>query len=453
MPLVFIHGVNTRDTDPDYFVAMSARRKQFEDVVAKKLLPRFPKFRVLRDIYWGDLGVKFRWKLTSIPETRPWESLGPGIGDPDNPALLEFIGAYTPDQPVKGGDLETLGSPTDSHVLVEGLAAAAKKKLEGDKLVRPGDIVRAVFTPEARRFDRVNLGDDQKPDAQQLSADGEQLALLLRAASIVADRVDDAPALLGTSSDAALLDKIQQLVYAEYAAQLAPAEDEAAEEDWEHLGKFYEKAKQFAVDELSALIQKAKGAVASVRQDVPRAATLVALQKLRDQVSQRGLRFLGDVFVYLHGSPSGEIVRRIREGILAAAGIAAENEEPLVVVTHSFGTEIFYETLTNGDPTVQNLKVALWASAGAQTSLFAEMALFGSSDPALPNASTKTLAIPHQVTKWINFYDAADVLSYLHAPVFAGVTDIEVRNGADLSTAHGHYFLTPKFYEEIRDHL
>jgi len=53
MPLIFIHGVNTRDTDPDYFVASSARRKLFDDIVGTHLRGRFTNFQVLPDIYWA----------------------------------------------------------------------------------------------------------------------------------------------------------------------------------------------------------------------------------------------------------------------------------------------------------------------------------------------------------------------------------------------------------------
>jgi hypothetical protein len=119
------------------------------------------------------------------------------------------------------------------------------------------------------------------------------------------------------------------------------------------------------------------------------------------------------------------------------------------VVTHSFGSIIFYDALTSGG--LDGVEVKLWVSAGAQTSLFAEMALYRASNPNLPTAQQLVLGKPAQVEKWVNFYDAADILSYVHEPVFGtpAVTDVEVREGANLATAHGHYFLTDSFYQRV----
>jgi len=102
----------------------------------------------------------------------------------ENPALLEFIGEQTPQKSLQrgGADTETLGGPQDSRVLIEGLAAAIQKQRSDGTKIPVGNLVRTVFTPESRRFDREALPDDQEPDQKQLSADGEQLALLLYAA-------------------------------------------------------------------------------------------------------------------------------------------------------------------------------------------------------------------------------------------------------------------------------
>ena len=66
MPLVFVHGVNTRCTDEDYSRAAAARKTMFEQIVAPAVAKRgFPEFSVADDIYWGDLGVAFGWNLRS----------------------------------------------------------------------------------------------------------------------------------------------------------------------------------------------------------------------------------------------------------------------------------------------------------------------------------------------------------------------------------------------------
>ena len=88
MAIVFVHGVNTRDSDSDYQQAVGARRVLF-DKLSGSVLPkdRFGSFATVDDVYWGDLGVQFAWKLQSIPKTQTLQSLGadeaPVAGNPD----------------------------------------------------------------------------------------------------------------------------------------------------------------------------------------------------------------------------------------------------------------------------------------------------------------------------------------------------------------------------------
>ena len=64
MPICFIHGVSVRKNDlkKDH----DARQEMFEKFVLPTIKVHYPAFKVLDDIYWGDHGVKFRWKLTSM---------------------------------------------------------------------------------------------------------------------------------------------------------------------------------------------------------------------------------------------------------------------------------------------------------------------------------------------------------------------------------------------------
>jgi hypothetical protein len=447
MPLVFIHGVNTRDTDPDYFVGKEARRKQFIDIVAPTMVKRFPSFQVLDDIYWGDLGVRFRWNLGSVPKTKPLESLGPEAAQSDNPALLQLIADPSASPAPRGGAsaLETLGGPAQSGVLLQKFNALIRTGT-------PGDVVRSVFAPEAGRFDpsTPSIAGPVRNTAE-LQAQGEQLSLLLRAAGDVARQVDSNPRILGSpQNDNDLLDAIKAQVYTAYG-NLIPPTDQVEALGLERLG-LIDDAKTWAVNRLNGLMDGAKAVLTKVSNTPARAATLLAMQGWRDQVSDRGLRFLGDVFVYLHQGSAGNIAKRVTEGVRKAWQIAVDNKEPLVIVTHSFGSEILYDALTSG--TLDDIKIKLWASAGAQTSLFAEMALYKSSDSTSPTPPPPSIpGKPAQVQEWINFYDAADILSYLHRPVFHDVTDIQIRYGGNISNAHGHYFVTPEFYEEIEKAL
>ena len=52
---------------------------------------------------------------------------------------------------------------------------------------------------------------------------------------------------------------------------------------------------------------------------------------------------------------------------------------------------------------------------------------------------------------WINVYDPADMLSFVAEPVFDGVTDVKMRDGANLANSHGAYFGSKDFYVAIRE--
>jgi hypothetical protein len=79
MPLVFIHGVNTRNTDDGYQITVSARKRLFERFLVPTLQRHgFNDFAVKDDIYWGDLGVTFAWRLQAIPDVSKTDFLGPG---------------------------------------------------------------------------------------------------------------------------------------------------------------------------------------------------------------------------------------------------------------------------------------------------------------------------------------------------------------------------------------
>jgi hypothetical protein len=443
MPLVFVHGVNTRDTDPDYQRSFAARKVMFEELVSPAVIKRgFPKFSVAPDIYWGNLGVTFAWGLRVIPDIPVSQSLGSASDGPANVDVMELVLESGP----RSTEVQSLGPESP-------LASAAKRA--------PAALVRAVFAPEAERFAPPNVGPPatsmNQLEEQKALSQGEHLGLMLIAVEDLARETEKNPSLISANTDDEVITKIQQEVQKRYQARAkARLKSEMASEK-EQLGKFGD-AIGWATEHLKATIDAAKRAAGFALAKTERGASLLALKEIRQGVSRNGLRFLGDVFVYLQrgktASPS--IYERVREGVKALAGTANDNgqREPLIVVTHSFGSEIFYDVLARGD--LNDVPVDLWVTVGAQTSLFAEMQLFAGMPFPLP-ADTRNYALgrPQTVKKWINFYDAADVLSYLHEPVFGkdAVTDIQVRAQANLTNAHGHYFVDPGFYERVAQEI
>ena len=132
MPLVFIHGVNTRKSDADYGRAVAARRTMFDQLVAREVRKTCPRFQVAEDIYWGDLGVGFLWNLRSVPDIRKTETQGPEEDALKNADLLRIVSDEASD-----GKVEHLGPP-------QPLVEAAKRD--------PAGLVRAMFAEDADRF-------------------------------------------------------------------------------------------------------------------------------------------------------------------------------------------------------------------------------------------------------------------------------------------------------------
>lgn len=442
MPLVFIHGVNTRNTDEDYARTVAARKVMFEELVVPTMVKRgFASFTVADDIYWGDLGVSFAWNLRAIPDTKILQSLGPDTAQVSNLDLMQLVSDAKPSP----SEVQKLGS--DSL-----LVAVAQKD--------PAALVRAIFAPEADRFAPQELRPPAakvtKADAEKSAAQGQHLGLMLIAVEDLARDVANNPQLVQANTDDGVLEKIQNEVQLRYQKIAQPRLDAQAS-DTQHLGTFG-NAIGWAADHLKDAVNAAKKAIGFAVAESERGVSLVALKGLRDSLSRRGLRFLGDVFVYLHHGRTAApaIYERVKNGVIALDGKknAANQREPFVIVTHSFGSEILYDLLTSG--ALDGVAIDLWVTAGAQTSLFAEMQLFHDMKlPIPPDTSKYALGRPANVTKWINFYDAADVLSYLHEPIFGSVavTDIPVRAQANLTNAHGHYFVDPGFYEQIAAEL
>ena len=123
----------------------------------------------------------------------------------------------------------------------------------------------------------------------------------------------------------------------------------------------------------------------------------------------------------------------------------------VIAVLTPFTYDLFTSPFIEAAPEFKDFKVDLWVTVGSQVGLFAEMRAYVGSPDDVPTDQSPTLGKPERVERWLNFYDAADVFSYLAEPVFGkeAVTDIEVSEGANLKNAHGAYFAESSFYRNI----
>lgn len=140
---------------------------------------------------------------------------------------------------------------------------------------------------------------------------------------------------------------------------------------------------------------------------------------------------VGDIIIY---QGRGEAIRK-----RIAAAIYA-HDEPVCVMAHSLGGVATVDTLLL-HPDLR-LKVSHLFTMGSQPGYFHEVnALVG-----LPSGQQMAPDFP----KWVNFYDKADMLSFLAEPAFPGrVRDVEVDSGEPFPRSHSAYWHLPAVWAEV----
>jgi hypothetical protein len=437
MPLVFIHGVNTRreGAEAEPYAQAEARRTLFlEQSVIGPLVSQGKLAGPIAIVspYWGDLGVSFRWQQASLPPVEFLESLGGGV-QPTPQADLELSATLKDIGKARGDELEALGPS----------AGPIKRAAEAD-LPRLTESLLAPIIHGER-----SLKTDPKDTPEMV---GRREALLLIAANQVAHDPAIQAQVAAAATDAAVLDLLKRAIMARHRQLLVdaqdkgrlvvPAEDPAAVQ-LDALG---------LLDNLRAIVTQGGQIIDRAAGAAGRAASVAALDLWREGLHKNFTRFLGDVFVYLNERDGlgGTLPETIVQRVLAAIEGAprADPNEPLIVVTHSMGGNVFYDIVTNYAPALQ---VACWISVASQVGPFEEMKLFKKSQRALGQPN-HVAALPN-VGHWLNVYDPADVLSFLAAPVFTGPHDVLLKTGESTLKAHSEYFNRPRFYEIVLEHL
>ncbi|KAB0519774.1 hypothetical protein [Pseudomonas extremorientalis] len=183
----------------------------------------------------------------------------------------------------------------------------------------------------------------------------------------------------------------------------------------------------------------------------------------RRPVTHKLATFVGDAFSYLaerkDGSQPGPIAATVLKTLLEAAELARSTNEPLVVISHSFGGEIVYDILTHYASN-SDLEIDAWVTVGSQVGLFEEMSLLWNSPgrvdrTAIPREAIKS---PVRAKSWLNIVDTNDVLGFLVLPVFTAavpgtVHDFKYNTGFPVTGAHSGYFKWPSFYKRLAQRL
>ncbi|MFY3457780.1 hypothetical protein A9G00_33865 [Achromobacter xylosoxidans] len=345
--------------------------------------------------YWGDDGVNFWRNLAVIPQ---------------------------------GNEVETFGA-VDNELPPSLCIAVA------DGAVQTGDTLDVV----ARR--RPDIAIDLLFDAviQEAQSEADILAVA-RAYQLAQVRLDNtaAPWLAQSTKDDVL-----DLVFDVVSPLKLGGKNETfgGTRIWEMLEEGAKRLKLLAQDQLSHAI----------------------MGPLRRRLTRKIATFIGDACRYLaergDGTTPGPIASRVLQSLRQASDLAHMKNEPLVVISHSFGGEIVYDILTHYAEG-SGLEVDAWVTVGSQVGLFEEMSLLWTSPgrtdrKAIPS---EAIASPKCVKRWLNIVDTNDVLGFLVLPTFTGavpntVHDFTYNTGHPVTGSHSGYFKWPSFYRRLAQRI
>ena len=396
MPVIFVHGVNTRQ-GPAYKAGVRLKTS----FIQKYLTGARINGKTLgnsRDIsfpYWGDLATSFAWNMASLPHA-DMQSLG-GPVEPDFRLLLAIIRDALP-----------------NGLADEPLLALAKKNFSN-----------AVELIGAMALD--NTPDGAETEVADFVNAGQAYAI-----------ANASPAWLATTStDQQFLANLR-LAVGNFASQQQIAVQAQGLDD--------------VINVLSGAAAKLKEAadsmIGAAADKVGRFASTALLSWTRDSLNAQLGRFFGDVFIYFDGRGDKNNPGAIPKPILAEFSGAATRAggEPLIVVGHSLGGVISFDLFGHFCP---DLEIDLFVSVGSQVGHFEEIKLFKTSDKNIRAPQKATT--PSNIKHWINVFDPVDIFSYTVSHIFDRVdVDAPYDTETYVVRAHGAYFEQARFYERLR---
>ncbi len=164
-----------------------------------------------------------------------------------------------------------------------------------------------------------------------------------------------------------------------------------------------------------------------------RALTVALRHGVRNRVMPAVSLFLGDVLAWFRNREA--ILSLVHEAVEAAGA-----DGPLVLVGHSLGGAIAFEYCA-----AARRDIDLLATVGSQVGWFGELGVLQAST----GFTAGKLVLPPKLHSWRNLYDPDDALSFLAAPVFDAVTDIELDTRAPFPVSHSEYWNLPDTYRKL----
>jgi hypothetical protein len=400
MPIIYMHGVNTRD--PKHFEPV---REYLRRIVAP-VIARDPDNASIRPANWFPLCDPPKWEGIARPATL----LGQGA-EIERSELLDAIIAKVP------------RAAAPSSAFTSGQATPPTQQARLDELSAE-DLADLIAVAVASN-----------------SVDGLQRARI----GIAADRVARDPAIRANLKAAKDLD-----------AQLTILSD-SVQADVERQSTL---AGQGALDFLRGMRDRVSESLSRTLGSPAAIGSLVA-GELRPKLNDSVTRFLGDVLFYMTrrgtAAAPGLIPKvLIDELTLAQTNKEARGGEPIVLLTHSMGGQIAYDVVTSFLPAAgSNIKVDFWCATASQVGYFEELNMFLASSTEFSKATGKPTPLASaNLGHWWNVWDRNDIVSFTTRGIFAnGIDDEEYWSGMSLAAAHGGYLERPSFYRRFAEKL
>lgn len=430
MPLLFVHGVNTRRGSTP-----QAQRAFDEQVKARDDFFRRVSFAdcfaaeaglQIENPYWGDFAARFAWELACVP-TADEQALGSAKDQ------QEKI-----DPETEEGRLALVASGLTTN---RAVATAQNQSQVLVTLAREASLIHAVEAITAAALSIAPTG---------MAANGSVGAEVAQFASQALKYVEANPKptwLAQVNNDSAFLTRFHTEIKAAAATAVASTAGEAADQA---LGSnILLSHLQAAANRLGAVAQSLLAGVRATAANVVGDLSQPLVSAVRPSLSALLGRFFGDIFVYLKQreelGEQGDILKTVLAAFDKANQSRKEGDSKLIIVAHSMGGNIMYDILTHYRPGVQ---CDLFVTVGAQVSLFEEIKLFKASDPHLRKPSR--VARPGNVVHWINVFDLTDIFGFTDKNIFDGVNNFQFDNDTLPVLSHSLYFVRPRFHERLR---
>jgi hypothetical protein len=422
MPIVYVHGVNVRSRDGFLEIEPILRR-----IVAPAISNDSANV-LIDDVYWGDLAANLAWNGASRP-------------------LSQLLAQAAQGRPPTGAE-GAFTAATFREILSRVPSAEVKGPSTGgltSGITRPSGGIGTVRI--------VDLKDDEISDllAQVISeviTSSEKRAPLM----LVADEAVRDPIVRASLRGAATRDQELAVLFNEVSKRIR------AETKLFGMGGLVEMGRKGGTldnirDRLRETLERALGA--------PSYAVSVVSAEIRKPLNEFLSGFFGDVFAYLDkrgvAAAPGPIQKKLLTTLKRAhSEKRARNGEPLVVLTHSMGSQIVYDAITHflpTDPSNSDLRIDFWCASASQVGFFEELGLFRGSDHQTYGAGTPVPFPKKHLGIWWNVWDHNDFLSYTTKTIIEKVDDESFDSGMSLLQAHGGYLKRPSFFRKFAEKL